>query len=801
MRVPGPLTTRAFTSLPSAPFAETGGAGGTSLLSNLVAQDAALQRLYRDEWPPAKPPAFIRSLQSPRPLACDWKVDVAVCGGTLGLLLACALQLRGHRVAVLEAGPLRGRAQDWNTSMEELQKLVDAGVLDASELSAVAPLAFGPMSCRFGPSPSFELKLQGVLDVAVSPTSLLRCVRARFEAAGGVVLESTPVRDVTVHADGASLSLAPGSGRAEAQTMHARLVVDCMGHRSPIALQQRGGQRPDGVCVQVGSAARGAWTSQWASRGDFFVTCADATLAGPRRRARAQYFWQAFPSAAAASERSTYLFTYLRPSEEMPSLLEVMEDYWRAMPRYQRIESGAADAGSAGDRLDGVDVQRIMFGWFPTYRRNAPLSPTFDRVLSVGDASAVQSPISFGGFCAMLRHLPRYTRGLDLALRADSLAASDLRLLTPYLPNLGTAWMSSAAMTARPLSDGPDAAACAAAADASLRAGPVDEAAVPPAAPEAPYTLVNQLLEGNFKVMGGLPPAQSATFFRDVTTLGTLSAVLVGQTATMAPLLPRVVAELVGPLELAEFSAHLAMLALYTALHRLAAAAELRTRLGERSVGYELSCALDALAYGSGLDAAPPAAAGGGEAGGRPGVDGAAEGDKVGRGNSGGGGGGGGGGGEGADGGEGVAIDRREWWRRPPPTWPPRLDDPVLILGDLSCAYYSAFLALGVLTSGRSAESAAEGSALACSWLVGGAVTNAWDPTAVLPSLGLRNALGCVARMSVDTASTRLVIALAAAVTAHQKVDVKLLALELVLSALILAVWRALYTSVSQDPR
>ena len=37
-------------------------------------------------------------------------------------------------------------------------------------------------------------------------------------------------------------------------------------------------------------------------------------------------------------------------------------------------------------------------------------------------------------------------------------------------------------------------------------------------------------------------------------TLGTLSAILIGQTATMAPLLPRVVAELVGPLELAEFA-------------------------------------------------------------------------------------------------------------------------------------------------------------------------------------------------------------------------------------------------------
>ena len=49
----------------------------------------------------------------------------------------------------------------------------------------------------------------------------------------------------------------------------------------------------------------------------------------------------------------------------------------------------------------------------------------------------------------MLRHLPRYTRGLDSALRADRLTRADLALLAPYLPNLGTAWMSAAAMTAR----------------------------------------------------------------------------------------------------------------------------------------------------------------------------------------------------------------------------------------------------------------------------------------------------------------------------------------------------------------
>ena len=41
---------------------------------------------------------------------------------------------------------------------------------------------------------------------------------------------------------------------------------------------------------------------------------------------------QAFPSSGGVDERSTYLFTYLKPGAEMPSLLDVMEDYWRALP-------------------------------------------------------------------------------------------------------------------------------------------------------------------------------------------------------------------------------------------------------------------------------------------------------------------------------------------------------------------------------------------------------------------------------------------------------------------------------------
>lgn len=509
MRLPGPLTTKAFGSLPPSQQA-AGGAGGSTGLQSLQQQDAALRQLYLGEWPPSEPPEFVRVVESARPPTADVDVDVAVCGGTLGILLACALQRKGHSVAVVEAGPLRGRDQDWNTSLEELMALVDEGVIDASDLARVAPIQFGPMACKFGPRPALQLELSGVLDVGVSPAALLHCVRSRFERAGGIVLERAPLRDVTIHPDGARCAIEPigATGEAVPIHLHARLVVDAMGHRSRIALQQRAGQRPDGVCVQVGCAARGPWRADSASRGDFFVTTDDAVYRGPNRRARVQYFRQAFPSSAAPEERSSYLFTYFRPGAEMPSLLEVMEEYWRTLPAAEggrlqtatpsttasttaggrasaaeatAAEEGAAEEGAAAV-LDTLEVSRILFGWFPIYRRNAPLAPCFDRILSVGDASAVQSPISFGGFCAMLRHLPRYSRGIDLALASDQLRARNLALLAPYLPNLGTAWMSAAAMTAR-TTDAPPMS---------------DDGAERAAAPS--YALVNRLLEGNFKV-------------------------------------------------------------------------------------------------------------------------------------------------------------------------------------------------------------------------------------------------------------------------------------------------------------
>jgi hypothetical protein len=90
-----------------------------------------------------------------------------------------------------------------------------------------------------------------------------------------------------------------------------------------------------------------------------------------------------------------------------PLLEALLEDYWRLMPEYQ------------GVALERLQPLRVLFGFFPTYRRS-PLAPAWDRVLQVGDASGIQSPLSFGGFGALTRHLGRLHRAISEALQVCS---------------------------------------------------------------------------------------------------------------------------------------------------------------------------------------------------------------------------------------------------------------------------------------------------------------------------------------------------------------------------------------------
>lgn len=462
--------------------------------------------------------------------------DVVICGGTLGMIVGCVLVQRGWRVAVIERGSLRGREQEWNISRHELAVLVRLGVVSAEELEAAIATEYNPARLSFGDGPDYWVR--DVLNIGVSPLRLLETVKQRFLASGGQLLEQTAVEAVTIHPNGVAIATQPS------QPCTTRLVIDAMGHFSPIALQARGSDRPDAACLVVGTCADGFPHN---TTGDLF--CSFTPI-----QQFCQYFWEAFP---AQDGRTTYLFTYVDLHGDRPSLEQLFEDYFRLLPDYQGIA------------LEQLQWKRALFGFFPCYRRS-PLRSPWDRLLFVGDSSGSQSPLSFGGFGNLLRHLDRLTHGIHQALEADLLHRQALNLLQPYQPNLSVTWLFQRAMSVR-----------------------INQS-VPP-------TQVNDLLGAVFQEMQQLGDPVLKPFLQDViqfpALFQTLARTGLFHVLTVAKIVPQV-----GILALMEWTGHYLNLALYAVLYTLTAPLQPWLKTLPSPQRYYLQAWLTAWQYGSGND-------------------------------------------------------------------------------------------------------------------------------------------------------------------------------------------------------
>ncbi|GIL61771.1 hypothetical protein Vafri_16159, partial [Volvox africanus] len=373
--------------------------------------------------------------------------DVVICGGTLGLFLATALQLRGWRVAIVEKRLVQGRNQEWNISWGELEVLLELGLLSREELREAVASEFNPI--RVGFLGGKDMWTSDVLNLGVHPRRLLEALRRRFEAAGGLVYENTAFRAATIHTDGLRLKLSPGGSAAPLavgdtnrpnglgstgsspgpvtapRSLNCRLLLDCMGHYSDIVKQIRGRVKPDGMCMVVGSCAEG-FPSDLNQSADLLYSLSHV-------RYDMQLFWEAFP-AEGGRARTTYMFAYSDAHPDRPTFEQLLDTYFEMLPQYQGLS------------LEQLRFKRVLFGGFPCYN-NGPLPPAFDRVMQIGDASAAQSPLSFGGFGSMMRHLGRLTRGLDQALAEDRLTRGDLNWLLPYQPSLSASWLFQRSMS------------------------------------------------------------------------------------------------------------------------------------------------------------------------------------------------------------------------------------------------------------------------------------------------------------------------------------------------------------------
>ncbi|MEA5575366.1 FAD-dependent oxidoreductase [Anabaena sp. UHCC 0451] len=346
--------------------------------------------------------------ENPEPLnSVDW--DVIICGGTLGILIGCALAVRGVRVALLERGILQGREQEWNISRKELSVFLELDLLTETELQTTIVTEYNPARVSF--SGGKEVWVEDVLNIGVDPVYLLETLKTRFLAAGGKLFENTPFSEAVVHPDGVMVN----------NEFKARLLLDAMGHLSPISKQARQGKKPDALCLVVGSCASGFPKND----------SGDLLLSFTPLQNQCQYFWEAFP---AKDGRTTYLFTYMDAEPQRLSLENLFEEYLSLLPEYQGVE------------LSQLNFKRALFGFFPSYCES-PLQTPWNRILPVGDSSGNQSPLSFGGFGAMVRHLERLTLGIEEALQTNQLSISALTILQPYQPSLSVTWLFQKAMS------------------------------------------------------------------------------------------------------------------------------------------------------------------------------------------------------------------------------------------------------------------------------------------------------------------------------------------------------------------
>jgi len=475
--------------------------------------------------------------QSEAPLkTVDW--DVVICGGTLGILIGSALAQRGWRVALLERGILRGREQEWNISRQELAVFLRLNLLTEVELEQAIATEYNPARISFhngGENWGGEIWVQNVLNLGVDPVYLLETLKQKFLAAGGVLVENTSFVGAIVHPNGVCVET------LHATSLHSRLLIDAMGHFSPMTKQARQGQKPDSICLVVGSCAQGFPQNQ---TGDLIATFTPI-------QNRCQYFWEAFP---AKDGRTTYLFTYMDASPEHLGLEALFEEYLRLLPQYQ------------GVGLDKLQWQRALFGFFPAYRQS-PLRTPWSRILPVGDSSGNQSPLSFGGFGAMVRHLERLTLGIDAALSSEQLSASALSLLAPYQPNLSVTWLFQKAMR-------------------------VDTANVAP-------DRINRLLAVVFLTMQQLGDRVLRPFLQDVVQFLPLTQTLL-KTAVTHPLLVAQIMPQIGLGTLLDWTIHYINLGVYSVVFKLSPIIQPWLKNLPPSQQYQYYRWIDAWRYGSG---------------------------------------------------------------------------------------------------------------------------------------------------------------------------------------------------------
>ena len=367
--------------------------------------------------------------------AASPQYDLIYIGGALGSIHAAVMAKLGYKVLLVERLPFGKMNREWNISRDEIQSLINLGLLTNAELAEIISREYKDGFNKFfdGNNPSnlksSVLHTPTVLNIALDSERLLALCGQKLQAAGGDIWDETEFSQVNISPTQVTINVKHLPTGNE-QQVSGRLLIDAMGTASPIAWQLNGGRAFDSVCPTVGAVIEkgfepGVWDSEY---GDVLYSHGDIS------RGR-QLIWELFPGVG--EELTIYLFHYHEVNEQNPgSLLEMYEDFFTILPEYRRCD------------LDKLVWRKPTFGYIPGHFSTDSSDRTIavDRLIAIGDAASLQSPLVFTGFGSLVRNLDRLTTLLNIALKHDLLSQQHLNKIRAYQSNVAVMWLFSKGM-------------------------------------------------------------------------------------------------------------------------------------------------------------------------------------------------------------------------------------------------------------------------------------------------------------------------------------------------------------------
>lgn len=360
--------------------------------------------------------------------------DLVYVGGALGAIHAALMAKLGYSVLLIERLKFGRMNREWNISRPEFQVLIDLGLFTNKEFESIIAAEYKDGFSKFFDAnnpPNLKadiLHTPTVLNIAIDTSKLLTLCGEKLRQYGAEIWEETEFNRATVGKDLVTINTTNLTTQENKQAT-SRLLIDAMGTASPIAWQISGNQAFDSVCPTVGAIVEGFSPEVWDMKyGDVLFSHGDIS------RGR-QLIWELFPGEG--NEVTIYLFHYHQVHPDNPgSLLEMYEDFFTILPEYRRCD------------MDKLIWKKPTFGYIPgrfTVGKN-DRKIAKDRVLAIGDAASLQSPLIFTGFGSLVRNLGKLTNLLDSALKYNLLDGESLNQIQAYQSNIAVTWLFSKGM-------------------------------------------------------------------------------------------------------------------------------------------------------------------------------------------------------------------------------------------------------------------------------------------------------------------------------------------------------------------